>query len=123
MRWLTRLQGYLLCTCCLKTLSCSMIVLRTDSLLSCLKYSSIGSSKEYNGFCPLTFSNNLAIFLIESLLSVSLAVIPLSPIRQGGFYEYQADQQPFLKTPVWNVSNFSGSHLTGLEELSRNLKL
>jgi hypothetical protein len=32
-------------------------------------------------------------------------------------YEYQADQQPFLKTPVWKVSTFSGSHLSGLEKI------
>lgn len=70
-----RVQGYLLRTCCLKTLSCSMIILLTDSLLSCLECSSIGSLKECKSFCPLDFSNNLAIFLKEYLLSISLVMV------------------------------------------------
>lgn len=65
----------LLVTCCLKTSSCSMIVLRTDSLLSCLDFS-IGSTKMWcKSFCQLAFSNTLASFWIESLLFISLVVL------------------------------------------------
>lgn len=61
------------CTCCLKTSSCSMIVLRIDSLLLCLEYLSIGSSKmSLESFCPLAFSNISASFWTEPLLSSPL---------------------------------------------------
>ena len=65
--WITGVQGYILHTCCLKTLSCSMIVLRIESLLSCMQCSSIGSSKVHKSFCSPAFSNNLVIFWILSL--------------------------------------------------------
>lgn len=64
------------CTCCLKTSSCSMIVLRSDSLLSCLEYLSIGSTKmPFKSFRPLAFSNILASFWTEPSLSSSLMMV------------------------------------------------
>jgi hypothetical protein len=61
IRWIAKNEAERVFTCCLKILSCSMIVLRTASLFSCLDISSIGSSKTCKSFWPLSFSNNWAI--------------------------------------------------------------
>lgn len=62
-------------TCCLKTLSCSTIVVRTESLLSRTQCSSIGSSKVHRSSCSPALSNDLVISWMLSLPFIYFTMI------------------------------------------------